>query len=101
MPIQAPSRTFCWLPPERVRTGLRPRSGGDAEFADRLGRRFVQKAIADDRPPAQRGQAVGREVRADGKIQEEALGLAVLRQVADPEVDGLAGRGGGDKSNTY
>ncbi len=107
----APSTTFCWLPPESVRTGRVGSAGRTSSCAvTSAGRRQLGAAAEEARPgePAQRGQ---RDVAVHRLGQQQALALALLRAQAHagphrrrhrarraaprPRRDGARGRRGG------
>ena len=77
--------TFCWLPPDSSRTGW-PGPAETSDSAEVIGAGGGSPARWPQQPEPV-GQAVGdghRGVLGHAKMRHEALGPAVLRDVADP-----------------
>ena len=76
--------TFCWLPPDSSPTGWsRPAETSDSAARQRRRRGGAAPAGAASRAAAPAGRDGHRHVLGDAEHADEALALAVLRDVAD------------------
>ena len=87
------STTFCWLPPERLDTG----ASMLAAFSLRLAPSSPTRRRSDGAPQEaetvhDRRQPRHRRIDANGRVEHDALQLAILRHEADPGFDGVLRR---------
>ena len=88
--------TFCWLPPDRLRTGA-PGLGVGSRGGRCARTTNVARGRGRGRPVARSSsQTRDRDVEGDGLEQQEAVRLAVLGQEPDAEGDGVARRADAD-----
>ena len=77
---QRPTTTFCWLPPDSVRTGRSTSRGPQLQVVGDpvggLGSFLAGVGEAEPRVPAERGQ---RDVAVDRLAEQQRLALAFLR----------------------
>ena len=78
MPIQAAMQDLLLVAAGKRPNGLALPARGDAVLAHGRARGLVHQGLAHQRAAGEALEPVGGDVRAQGKVEEEALGLAVL-----------------------